>query len=50
MKLDPDKLRDEVDGRDDRMKGALWAKDGGQPEHDWRSARCICANEPNADV
>lgn len=34
MKLDPDKLRDEADVHDDRMKGPLWSKDGSQPDDD----------------
>lgn len=38
MKLDPDKLRDEVDGHDARMKGPLWSKDGSQPDDDWTAS------------
>lgn len=38
MKLDPDKLRDEADGHDARMKGPLWSKDGSQPDDDWTAS------------
>jgi hypothetical protein len=38
MKLDKDKLFNEVEGHADRMKGPLWSKDSGEPDEDWSSS------------
>lgn len=45
MRLDADKLRDEVDGHDARMKGPLWSKDGGEKDDDWMAS---LRNDPPA--
>ena len=38
MRLDADKLRDEVEGHDARMNSPLWSKDGGESNDDWTAS------------
>lgn len=45
MRLDKDTLISEVDGHEDRMKGPLWSKDGGEPDEDWTAS---LRNDPPA--
>ena len=45
MKLDKDKLIDEIAGHEERMKGPLWSKDGGEPDDDWTAS---LRNDPPA--
>ena len=45
MKLDGDTLVNEVDGHEERMKGPLWSKDGGETDEDWSAS---LRNDPPA--
>ena len=38
MKLDKDKLINELAGHEERMKGPLWSKDGGELDDDWTAS------------
>lgn len=39
MKLDKDRLINEVAGHQERMTDPLWSKDGGEPEEEWTASR-----------
>ena len=45
MKLDRETLVNEVDGHEERLKGPLWSKDGGEPDDDWTAS---LRNDPPA--